>query len=95
MKKINLETAKTKIVEMKEAFNPVERIKALEVSNLKETPYNGMISMAFWMAGKIPVAGKMATKILEKSDLESKSKNFANTFFNPFAISNKLLASKK
>ena len=95
MKKINLETVKTKIVDMKETFNPVERVKAVKISDLKETPYSGMISSAFWMAGKIPVAGKIATKVLESSDLENKSKKFANIFFNPFVISNKLLASRK
>jgi len=94
MKKINLETVKTSIVEIKESFKPVETIKSIKLSELKETPYSGMISSAFWMAGKIPVAGKMATKILEKSDLEKKSKNFANMFFNPFAISKKLVAAK-
>ena len=94
MKKINLETVKTSIVEIKESFKPVETIKSIKLSELKETPYSGMISSAFWMAGKIPVAGKIATKVLAKSDLENKSKNFANMFFNPFAISKKLVAAK-
>ena len=94
MKKINFETVKTTVSEMKESFKPVETIKSIKFAELKETPYNGMISSAFWMAGKIPVAGKIATKVLAESDLENKSKNFANMFFNPFAISNKLLASK-
>ena len=85
MKKINLETIKTTVTQLRET---------MKVENIKETPFNGMISSAFWMAGKIPVAGKIATKVLTDSNLEVKSKNFANTFFNPFSITNKLAASK-
>jgi len=65
-----------------------------KTTKFKETPFDGIISSAFWMAGKIPVAGKIATKVLAKSNLEAKSKNFANTFFNPFSITNKLAATK-
>ena len=71
-----------------------ETIKT-KIVEIKETPYDGMISAAFWMAGKIPVAGKMATKVLEKSGLEAKSKNFANKFFNPFYLTNKISTVKK
>jgi len=53
-----------------------------------------MISSAFWMAGKIPSAGKIATKVLADSNLEAKSKDFANKYFNPFCITNKLAAAK-
>lgn len=90
MNKINLNTIKEKLVEIKETVKPIERIKNLEVADFKETPYSGMIASAFWMAGKLPFAGKTATEVFEKSDFEAKSKNFANTFFNPFYISNKL-----
>ena len=75
MKTINLDTIKTKITEIKETVRPVERLKSLEVSDLKETPYSGMIASAFWMAGKLPLAGKVATKVFEKSDFEVKSKD--------------------
>jgi len=85
MKKINLETIKTTITELKDT---------MKVENVKETPFDGMISSAFWMAGKIPVAGKVATKVLADSDLEAKSKEFANKYFNPFSITNKLAAAK-
>jgi len=90
MKKINLNTVKEKLVEIKETVNPIARIKSIEIVDLKETPFNGMISSAFWMAGKLPVAGKTATKVFEKSGFEEKSKNFANKFFNPFYYSNKV-----
>jgi len=95
MKKLNLDTLKTTITEVKDAINPIERVKALKVSDIKEKPFDGMISSAFWMAGRIPVAGKIATKVLSKSDLEAKSKDFANKFFNPFYCSKKLLTSKR
>ena len=94
MKKINLDTIKTKITEIKDTVKPVERLKSLEISDLKETPYSGMISSAFWMAGKLPLAGKVATEVFEKSDFEAKSKNFANKFFNPFYAVTKLQAVK-
>ena len=69
-------------------------MKKINLETIKETPFDGLISSAFWMAGKIPVAGKIATKVLAKSNLEAKSKDFANTFFNPFSITNKLAAAK-
>jgi|FLOH01.1.fsa_nt_gi hypothetical protein len=94
MKTINLDTIKTKITEIKETVRPVERLKSLEVSDLKETPYSGMIASAFWMAGKLPLAGKVATKVFEKSDFEVKSKDFANKFFNPFYVITKLKTVK-
>ena len=94
MKKINLDTIKTKITEIKDTVKPVERLKSLEMSDLKETPYSGMIAGAFWMAGKLPLAGKVATKVFEKSDFESKSKDFANKFFNPFYAVEKLKTVK-
>jgi len=94
MKKINLETVKTKLVDIKESINPIEKIKSIKLSDVKETPFNGMIASAFWMAGKLPVAGKIATNVFEKSDFESKSKNFANKFFNPFYAVSKLKAIK-
>jgi len=46
------------------------------------------------MAGKLPVAGKTATKVFEKSNFEEKSKNFANKFFNPFYVVTKLQTVK-
>jgi hypothetical protein len=94
MKTINLDTIKAKITEIKETANPVEKIKALKFSEVKETPYSGMIAGAFWMAGKLPLAGKVATKVFEKSDFEVKSKNFANKFFNPFYVVSKLKTVK-
>ena len=94
MKKINLDTLKTKLVDIKETINPIERIKSIKISDVKETPYSGMISTAFWMAGKLPVAGKTATKVFEKSNFEEKSKNFANKFFNPFYVVTKLQTVK-
>jgi len=94
MKTINLETIKTKITEIKDTINPVERLKSLEMATVKETPYSGMIAGAFWMAGKLPVAGKIATKVFEKSDFEAKSKDFANKFFNPFYVVTKLKTVK-
>jgi len=94
MKKINLDTIKTKITEIKDTVKPVERLKSLQMSDIKETPYSGMIAGAFWMAGKIPLAGKVATKVFEKSDFEVKSQNFANKFFNPFYAVEKLKTVK-
>jgi len=43
MKKINLDTLKTKLVDIKETINPIERIKSIKISDVKETPYSGMI----------------------------------------------------
>jgi len=94
MKKINLETIKSTLTDIKETINPVEKIKNITMSDVKETPYSGMVSGAFWMAGKIPFAGKVATKVFEKSEFEEKAKKFANTFFNPFYLSNKLTTTK-
>ncbi len=95
MKIINLETLKTKLVVIKDSFTSVEGIKKFELSEIKETPYNRMIASAFWMASKLPVGGKIAAKVLKDSDLENKSKNFANKFFNPFYLVTKLTTIKK
>lgn len=94
MKTINLETIKTKITQIKDTVHPLERLKSLEVKNIKATPYNGMIASAFWMAGKLPLAGKVATQVFTKSDFENKSKDFANKFFNPFYAIEKLKTVK-
>jgi len=68
-------------------------MKTINLNEIKETPFNGMIRSAFWMAGKIPVAGRVATKVFEKSDFEVKAKDFANKFFNPFYATKKLSAN--
>jgi len=95
MKTINLETIKTKIAEVKDSIHPIQRVKSIQISDIKEKPYNAMIESAFWMAGKLPVAGKVATRVLDNSNLETKSKDFANKFFNPFYFTAKFSAVKK
>jgi len=101
MQKISLDSLKTKINEIttnvKEeitSFNPVEKVKNVSIENLKEKPFDGMIDAAIFMAGKMPFAGSIATRVFEDAQLPKRAKDFSNTFFNPFYAYKKVINFK-
>jgi len=57
---------------------------SVKISEMQEDMYNKMIDSAYNMTVKMPLVGPVAKKMLDKIEMQERSKVMANYMFNPF-----------